>query len=248
MFNKQRAERTLASLSSNCFGNPTPPHQISAVGSYVSYPPPPPVQTVQVQGAASYALPPAPVGTPIPPPPPALPSDNQSHVSQITQGTTMMGGRNDQASKSGRHFQNGNAGGTWKMGAVSSTRRNIKAIEMGSFSTFKEAPANTKAFNETDSNADTCCLGKNFAMLSPTERTADVYPYNAEYEPLHNVPIVSAATAWDDENGMTWLLIINEGLFYGNKLDHSLLNPNQLRYHGVIYNDNPFDIKKKPQY
>ena len=32
----------------------------------------------------------------------------------------------------------------------------------------------------------------------------------------------------------------NEGLYYGSKVDHSLLNPNQLRYHGVEYNNNPF--------
>ena len=128
------------------------------------------------------------------------------------------------------------------MGAVASSKRVVKVLDQKSFNDFKEAPANTKGYNETDSNADTCCLGRNFALLNPTERTADVYPYDSAYEPLHNVPIASAATAWDDqESGETWLLIINEGLFYGNKLDHSLLNPNQLRNHGIVYNDNPFN-------
>lgn len=75
-----------------------------------------------------------------------------------------------------------------------------------------------------------------------TQRTADVYPYDSAYEPLENVPIVTAATAWDHpDTGETWLLIMNEGLFYGSKLGHSLLNPNQLRHHGVICQDNPFD-------
>ena len=112
----------------------------------------------------------------------------------------------------------------------------LKQLHNNLFSILKEAPSNTTTFNETDNNANTCCLGKNFAMLNPTGKTADVYyPYNHVYEPLHNVPIVSAATAWNDvESGMTWLLIINEGLFYGSKLDHSLLNPNQLRDHGII--------------
>ena len=96
--------------------------------------------------------------------------------------------------------------------------------------------------NETDSNADTCCLGANFCVLQFTQRTADVYSYDSAYEPLENVPIVTAATAWDHpDTGETWLLIMNEGLFYGSKLGHSLLNPNQLRHHGVIYQDNPFD-------
>jgi hypothetical protein len=30
-------------------------------------------------------------------------------------------------------------------------------------------------------------------------------------------------------------------LWFGHKLSHSLLNQNQLRYHGVTVHDNPFD-------
>ena len=109
------------------------------------------------------------------------------------------------------------------------------------YNTFKSSPPNTSAWNETDSNADTCCLGKNFTVIKYTERTADVYPYNTSYQPLQNVPIVTGATAWDDPvDGKTWILVINEGLYYGNQLDHSLINPNQLRSNGIIYQDNPF--------
>ena len=107
---------------------------------------------------------------------------------------------------------------------------------------FKAAKPSTSAWNEADSNADTCCLGKNFIVLEYTQRTADVYPYDTSYSPLTNVPIVTAATAWDDpSNNTTWLLIVNEGLFYGDKLDHSLLNPNQIRHFGNIFQDNPYD-------
>ena len=38
---------------------------------------------------------------------------------------------------------------------------------------------------------------------------------------------------------------MNEGLFYGTKLDHSLLNPNQIRHFGNLFQDNPFD-KNQP--
>ena len=110
------------------------------------------------------------------------------------------------------------------------------------YKSFKSAPPNTQGWNETDTNADTCCLGINFTVLQYTERTADVYPYNSSYAPLHNVPIVSGATAWDNaEDGTTWILVIHEGLFYGNQLDHSLINPNQLRSNGILYQDNPFN-------
>ena len=94
-----------------------------------------------------------------------------------------------------------------------------------------------------DSNADTCCAGSNFLIMSMTRRTADVFPYDAEnYKPLYNVPIVSAATAYDDPiTGQTYILILNECLYYGTKLDHSLINPNQLCHGGCPVWDNPYD-------
>ena len=96
------------------------------------------------------------------------------------------------------------------------------------------ADPGTVGFNECDTNADTCVLGANFVVLSVSHRSADVYPYDKAYKPIANVPIVSGGTAWDDPiTGNTFILVFNESLFYGNKLDHSLLNPNQLRFHGV---------------
>ena len=98
------------------------------------------------------------------------------------------------------------------------------------------------AMNESDTNADTCCLGTNFIVLEFTQRTADVYPYDSSYTPVTNVPIVTGATAWTDpSNDTTYILVFHEGLYYGTKLDHTLINPNQVRAHGIPYWDNPFD-------
>ena len=107
----------------------------------------------------------------------------------------------------------------------------------------QEPAPHTEVRNETDNNADTCCVGKNFIFLSHTTRTADVYPSGDSYQPLRNVPIVTACTAWDDpETGQTYLLVINECLYSGTKLDHTLINPNQLRHFEVGYSDNPFEF------
>ena len=38
---------------------------------------------------------------------------------------------------------------------------------------------NSVGNNETDNNADTCCLGVNFVILMETLRYADVYAYDA---------------------------------------------------------------------
>ena len=63
---------------------------------------------------------------------------------------------------------------------------------------------------------------------------------------MTNVPIVTGATAWTDTtDNQTYILIFNEALYYGLKLDHSLLNPNQIRHNGIDLWDNPFDKSKK---
>ena len=119
--------------------------------------------------------------------------------------------------------------------------RKLASAQLSNY-TDHHSPEGTMGMNEADSNADTCCLGTNFLVLSMSSRTADVYPYDSSYSPIVNVPIVSGATAYDDDNtGETYILVFNELLYYGPKLDHSLLNPNQLRMHGLGFWDNPFD-------
>ena len=128
---------------------------------------------------------------------------------------------------------------------VSTIRTGRRTISSTAVSfTQDESPAGTEANNEGDSNADTCCLGANFMALEITNRTAEVYPYDPSYEPIANVPIVTGATAYDDEDGTTFILIFHESLFYGNKLCHSLINPNQVRHHGIDFWDNPFDHRQ----
>ena len=44
-------------------------------------------------------------------------------------------------------------------------------------------------------------------------------------------------------DGTAYLLVFHESLWMGDKLDHTLVNPNQLRAYGVSIQDNPFDTK-----
>ena len=106
-----------------------------------------------------------------------------------------------------------------------------------------EPTPGTVGNNEADSNADTCCLGTNFTVISYTNRTADVYPYDEAYEPITSVPIVSGATVFHHPSGQSYILVVNEALFYGTKLKHTLLNPNQIRHHGHGFWDNPYDTE-----
>ena len=94
---------------------------------------------------------------------------------------------------------------------------------------------------ELDSHADTIELGSNAIIMHYTSRECDVSPYADTYEPIRNVPIVIGATAVTSlTTGMTYILIFNEAIWMGDLLDHSLLNPNQLRSHGIDVHYNPF--------
>jgi hypothetical protein len=94
---------------------------------------------------------------------------------------------------------------------------------------------------ELDSHADTIVLGRNAIVMHYTNRECDVAPYSDSFEPIRNVPIVTGATAvTSTTTGETLILIFNEAIWMGQHLDHSLINSNQLRHHGVTVPDNPY--------
>ena len=72
-----------------------------------------------------------------------------------------------------------------------------------------------------------------------------VAPYHDEYEPMM-VKIAMVATLWEDpKDGQLYILLIHEALYFGDRLQQTLLNPNQLRLHGLTVEEAPrqFDPK-----
>jgi hypothetical protein len=95
---------------------------------------------------------------------------------------------------------------------------------------------------EIDNHADTCCLGSNFVPLYFTGQQCEVQPFLDSYKSVTGVPVCSAVTAYDDEEtGLTYLLEFNECLWMGDTMQHSLINPNQIRASGISLADNPYD-------
>ena len=93
---------------------------------------------------------------------------------------------------------------------------------------------------ELDSHADSIVAGSNCCIMHYTNRECDVSPYRDDYTPIKNVPIVQAATALTSQyTGQTYILIFNEALWMGDQMDHTLVNPNQLRHFGIKVQDNP---------
>ena len=64
-------------------------------------------------------------------------------------------------------------------------------------------------------------------VLNYTVRSADVYDYQKSQGPTKDVPIISAATAYDcADTNETYILVFNEYLWFRGQLDHSLYNTN----------------------
>ena len=92
-----------------------------------------------------------------------------------------------------------------------------------------------------DSHADTTVLGSNFVVLTNTGKECEVSPYTDKYDAIRNVPVVMGATVWTNtQDGVPILLVFNKALWMGDRLHHTLINPNQLRSYRVDVQDNPF--------
>ena len=59
---------------------------------------------------------------------------------------------------------------------------------------------------------------------------------------MKGIEFVTTVTAYDSEDtGETIILQINQGLYFGERMEESLINPNQIRNYGLYLNDNPFE-------
>ena len=92
---------------------------------------------------------------------------------------------------------------------------------------------------ELDSHADTCALGDVCGILQDTGRTISVSGFGERLGSVPNVPIVTAAVAYDcPATFQTYLLIFHEALYIKGMSTH-LINPYQMRNQGLIVNEVP---------
>ena len=95
--------------------------------------------------------------------------------------------------------------------------------------------------SEIDNHADTHCFGQNFIPFTWTDLVCSVSPFLGEYDATENVRICSGATAYTTAEGETIILIFGQGLWFGERMDKSLINPNQCRSFGIGVCDDPTD-------
>ena len=106
--------------------------------------------------------------------------------------------------------------------------------------TVASAQTHGTGFNcELDSHADTCCTGPSFLRVdSPDDEVINVCGFNGNT--TSGVPITTAATLYQDpDSGALHILVLHQVLYFGGRIKTSLLNPNQLRYGGVVVSEVP---------
>ncbi len=58
----------------------------------------------------------------------------------------------------------------------------------------------------------------------------------------------AAATAYTNDHGRTYIMIFDQGLWFGEKMEKALINPNQCRDFGVQVCDDRTDPNRKLGY
>jgi hypothetical protein len=95
---------------------------------------------------------------------------------------------------------------------------------------------------EIDNHADTICAGRNCRIEYYTPYECSVSPFLEEYQDQQNIRICTALTAATiPHTGETVILRLGQCLDFHDKMNKTLLNPNQLRAFGISVCDDPTD-------
>jgi hypothetical protein len=82
--------------------------------------------------------------------------------------------------------------------------------------------------------------GCNTVVLQLTYTKVNVTPFSDEYKAIKDIPIATVTTAWGDPaGGPTVILVVNEALYFGDRMNHSVLCLNQIRANGLVVNEVP---------
>ncbi len=66
-------------------------------------------------------------------------------------------------------------------------------------------------------------------------------PFLDLYKPVKEVMVARCGMVWTSPNmGCEYLLVGDQMLWFRSQMDHSLINPNQIREYSILVYDNPF--------
>ena len=124
----------------------------------------------------------------------------------------------------------------------STLRRNISVFQAGKRKVSSQGQGLVVySTMDVDSHTDTIFCSSNCIVMDFTGKECDVAPYTDAYKTIKEVPIVQAATAYDNpEIGDTTIIILNKAIWMSATMYHTLVNPNRLRTYGMTVQDKPF--------
>ena len=152
--------------------------------------------------------------------------DGQSRASE-----SIMGGSNEQANMRSR-----NNGNDRSVRAVNVKRINAQ-VTTGGYDIEDPEPGNI-SLNKIDTNAETCCLGSKLMVL---RMKSLIVCTHTTLHVNHSIIVSGTTKVTYSITGNSFIMVINKALYYSKKLDHSLINTNQLRCYGTMVWDNHFD-------
>lgn len=77
-------------------------------------------------------------------------------------------------------------------------------------------------------------------VVSLEDYTVRVKPFSNEYEAMPDIKVGTVETVYTHPTtGEAFILVINQALIFGDKIQNSLLTPNQMRSNGVTVSDVP---------
>ena len=126
------------------------------------------------------------------------------------------------------------------MSAILSGRRSVRAVKRANIDDLM-LKGHHSAQCELDTDTNTICAKENFSLMASTGQLCDVSGFHSNFESIKDIHVGTVATAYQAESTTVCVLIIHEALIFGNPMDHSLINPIQIRYNGTSVCNNSFD-------
>ena len=96
-----------------------------------------------------------------------------------------------------------------------------------------------------DTMVDTCCAGRNWTLVETTGMECAVNDFTGNQVHGRHIPVATCATVIREaKTGVELVLIGHQMLWFGEHLDKSLLNQNQIRFAGHTVKDDPTRVKE----
>ena len=153
------------------------------------------------------------------------------------------GAYGQQGNQGENRSQGGQQGGRGVSTVTCGPQRQIGKIEKGWLLDRDESQ--TTGRNETDTMADTCCAGRNWTLVETTGMECAVNDLTGNQVHGRHIPVATCATVIREaKTGVELVLIGHQMLWFGEHLDKSLLNQNQIRFAGHTVKDDPTRVKE----